>query len=251
MFEAKAISMQGPVVLAKQSVQSNDMHLLPFPVGKRRFAAIRSHQSPTSPSVLVFTNVTQTWIDGKLRYLASSEPKYAILSREISNRMVPKSRHRDAPKDEITLKRVKDTIPWWDNLRNLWRGDFTIIARNSEIVLDSSLKDTKSRHALAFKASKCEISYKSGHILLRAARFAVSKHPSFSNAVSHTIFVAPAVEVGLKYEWLTKDNINGYATSYRFDPTTGMELRTLSDCKSCDGSHKLRVQLACKDTMLP
>ena len=35
--------------------------------------------------------------------------------------------------------------------------------------------------------------------------------PSFSNAVSHTIFVAPAVEVGLKYEWLTKDNINGYA----------------------------------------
>ena len=68
MFEAKAISMQGPVVLAKQSVQSNDMHLLPFPVGKRRFAAIRSHQSPTSPSVLVFTNVTQTWIDGKLRY---------------------------------------------------------------------------------------------------------------------------------------------------------------------------------------
>ena len=251
MFEAKAISMQGPVVLAKQSVQSNDMHLLPFPVGKRRFAAIRSHQSPTSPSVLVFTNVTQTWIDGKLRYLASSEPKYAILSREISNRMVPKSRHRDAPKGEITLKRVKDTIPWWDNLRNLWRGDFTIIARNSEIVLDSSLKDTKSRHALAFKASKCEISYKSGHILLRAARFAVSKHPSFSNAVSHTIFVAPAVEVGLKYEWLTKDNINGYATSYRFDPTTGMELRTLSDCKSCDGSHKLSVQLACKDTLLP
>ena len=70
---------------------------------------------------------------------------------EISNRMVPKSRHRDAPqKGEITLKRVKDTIPWWDNLRNLWRGDFTIIARNSEIVLDSSLKDTKSRHAFRF-----------------------------------------------------------------------------------------------------
>ena len=133
--------------------------------------------------------------------------------------MVPKSRHRDAPKGEITLKRVKDTIPWWDNLRNLWRGDFTIIARNSEIVLDSSLKDTKSRHALAFKASKCEISYKSGHILLRAARFAASKHPSFSMQF-HTIFVAPAVEVSLKYEWLTKDNINGYA--YRRYPT-GME----------------------------
>ena len=60
MFEAKAISMQGPVVLAKQSVQSNDMHLLPFPVGKRRFAAIRSHQSPTSPSVLAvsYTHLT-------------------------------------------------------------------------------------------------------------------------------------------------------------------------------------------------
>ena len=251
MFEAKTISMQGPVVLAKQSVQSKDTHLLPFPVGKRRFAAIRSAQSPSRPSVLAFTNLTQTWIDGKVRYLASSEPKYAILSREISNRMVPKSRHRDAPNDDSSPAKVKDNFPWWDNLRNLWRGDFTIIARNSQIVLDSSLKDTQTRHALAFKASKCEMSYKSGHILLRAARFAVSREPSFSDAVSHTLFVAPAVEIGVKYEWLTKDNINGYATSYRFDPTTGVELHTLSECKSCEGSHELSIQFACKDTLLP
>ena len=55
----------------------------------------------------------------------------------------------------------------------------------------------------------------------------------------------------MKYEWLTKDNINGYATSYRFDPTTGVELHTLSECKSCEGSHELSIQFACKDTLLP
>ena len=251
MFEAKTISMQGPVVLAKQSVQSKDTHLLPFPVGKRRFAAIRSVHSPSRPSVLAFTNLSQSWIDGKFRYSASSEPKYAILSREISNRILPKSRHRDAPNGDAPIKKVKDSLPWWDSLRNLWRGDFTIIARNSQIVLDSSLKETQTRHALAFKATKCELSYKSGHLLLRAARFAVSKEPSFVNIVPHTLFVAPAVEIGVKYEWLTKDNINGYATSYRYDPTTGVELRTLSECKSCDGSHELNVQFACKDTLLP
>ena len=132
MFEAKTISMQGPVVLAKQSVKSKDTHLLPFPVGKRRFAAIRSVHSPSRPGVLAFTNLSQTWIDGKFRYSASSEPKYAILSREISNRILPKSRHRDAPNGDAPIKKVKDSLPWWDSLRNLWRGDFTIIARNSQ-----------------------------------------------------------------------------------------------------------------------
>ena len=257
MFEAKMVTLQGPLVLAKQSVHSEDSHLLPFLVGKRRFAAIRSVQSHSRPSVMAFTNLISTWTDAKLRYLASSEPKYAILSREISNRVVPKSRHSDAPKSKSNgdgvdnSKKIKDSFPWWDNLRHLWRGDFTIVGKNSQIVVDSSLKDAKVRHALAFKASKCECTYKSGHILLRAARFAVSKEMSFTNSSPSTLFVAPAAEISVKYEWLTKDNINGYATSYRFDEKTGNELRTLSECKSCEGSHELSIQFACKDTLLP
>ena len=51
------------------------------------------------------------------------------------------------------------------------------------------------------------MSYKSGHILLRAARFAAMRDLLFRMQFPIRFFVAPAVEIGVKYEWLTKDNI--------------------------------------------
>jgi len=113
LFHGKGIQIDGPVAFAKQRTAPAMTYEKTVPVGAHHAVSIQVAHKGTNPPFKVYTDIKGKLLESIVYFTPGLEPTLSIMGICMK---------RLVPTDPDGISRKPAAVPWWDDMRYLWRG---------------------------------------------------------------------------------------------------------------------------------
>ena len=126
LFHGKGIQLDGPVAFAKQLTAPSKTYERTIPIGAHHSVSIQVAHKGTKPPFKVYTDIKGKLSDSIVYFTPGLDPTLSIVG-VCMKRLVPV--------DPDGISRKSAAVPWWDDMRYLWRGKALISADTLDLCL--------------------------------------------------------------------------------------------------------------------